>query len=133
MNATGQMLAGLLNWPQATFASRIAVNGDLLDVTREVDGGTQSLQLKLPALITADLRLNSPRYASLPNIMKAKKKPLTETTPDTLGVNVNSRLTIMETREAPRRQSGKRVKSATDLVAALRSEVSAFELNGASA
>src|SRR6476661_1335133 len=93
-NQTGQMLAALLNWAQGTFASKLAIEGDALDVTREVDGGLQTVALKLPAIVTTDLRLNEPRYASLPNIMKAKKKPIEEKTPDAYGVDVKPRLQV---------------------------------------
>jgi len=119
-NQTGQMLAALLGWPQATFASKIALEPDAVTVDREVDGGTETLRLALPAVITTDLRLNEPRYASLPNIMKAKKKPLDETTPEALGVDVSPRLTVLETAEPPRRAGGVKVASPAELVALLK-------------
>ena len=106
-NQTGQMLAALLGWPQGTFAFKLSVGEGSLDVTREVDGGLQTLTLKLPAIVTTDLRLNEPRYASLPNIMKAKKKPLDETSPETLGVDVTPRLKVLKTTE-PVRAQGRR-------------------------
>src|SRR5262249_29324071 len=105
-NQTGQMLAALLNWPQATFASKVVIDQGVLLVTREVDGGLETLRLKLPAIVTTDLRLNEPRYASLPNIMKAKKKPLDVKKPADLGVDVSPRLRVLRTVEPPGRQSG---------------------------
>ena len=96
-NQTGQMLAALLGWPQGTFASKLAIDGDSVQVTREVDGGLQTVKLKGPAIVTTDLRLNEPRYASLPNIMKAKKKPIDEKTPDAYGVDVAPRLEVVKT------------------------------------
>jgi electron transfer flavoprotein beta subunit len=122
MNATGQMLAALLGWPQGTFASKVELSGESVDVTREVDGGLQTVTLKLPAIVTTDLRLNEPRYASLPNIMKAKKKPIDETSPQALGVDVSPRLTIVKTVEPPMRQAGKKVASVAELVDKLRNE-----------
>jgi len=122
MNATGQMLAALLGWPQGTFASKLEFNGDKLDVTREVDGGMQTVTLNLPAIVTTDLRLNEPRYASLPNIMKAKKKPIDETSPDALGVDVAPRLTVLKTVEPASRQAGKKVASVAELVDKLKNE-----------
>lgn len=122
-NQTGQMLAALLDWPQATFASRVEVDGDIVHVTREVDGGLQTLRLSLPAIITTDLRLNEPRYASLPNIMKAKKKPLEEKTPQDLGVDVSPRLTILKTTEPPQRKAGIKVASVEELVSRLKNDV----------
>ncbi|GBQ25617.1 electron transfer flavoprotein subunit beta/FixA family protein [Gluconacetobacter sacchari] len=122
MNATGQMLAGLLGWAQGTFASRIEIADGRASVTREVDGGLETLALTLPAIVTADLRLNEPRYASLPNIMKARKKPLETIAPGDLGVDVTPRLTIVSVAEPPARQQGIRVESAADLVARLRNE-----------
>ena len=120
MNATGQMLAALLGWGQATFASEIAVEGDSATVTREVDGGLQTIKVKLPAIITADLRQNEPRYASLPNIMKAKKKELAEKTAADYGVDVTPRLTVVSTREPEGRKAGVRVGSVDELVAKLK-------------
>jgi electron transfer flavoprotein beta subunit len=122
MNATGQMLAALLGWPQGTFASKVEVSEAGVDVTREVDGGLETVSLKLPAIITTDLRLNEPRYASLPNIMKAKKKPIDETTPEALGVDITPRLTVLKTAEPPVRQAGKRVGSVAELVDKLKNE-----------
>src|SRR5690606_6453867 len=115
-NQTGQMLAALLGWAQGTFASKIAVDGENLSVTREVDGGLQTVTLKLPAIVTTDLRLNEPRYASLPNIMKAKKKPIAEKTPQDFGVDVTPRLEVLKTVEPPKRQGGIKVTSVEDLV-----------------
>jgi electron transfer flavoprotein beta subunit len=119
-NATGQMLAALLGWPQATFASAIAVDGASADVTREVDGGLQTLKVALPAVITADLRLNEPRFASLPNIMKAKKKPIDMKTPADFGVDVAPRLTVLKVSEPPKRQGGAKVADAAELVGKLK-------------
>ncbi|MCX5577704.1 electron transfer flavoprotein subunit beta/FixA family protein [Kaistia terrae] len=119
-NQTGQMLAALLDWPQGTFASRVAVDGEHVEVTREVDGGLQTVRLALPAVVTTDLRLNEPRYASLPNIMKAKKKPLDETTSEALGVDATPRLEVVATREPSGRQAGIKVASAAELVAKLK-------------
>ncbi|MFL4974617.1 MAG: electron transfer flavoprotein subunit beta/FixA family protein [Microvirga sp.] len=121
-NQTGQMLAALLGWPQGTFASKIVVGDGTIDVTREVDGGLQTVGLKLPAIVTTDLRLNEPRYASLPNIMKAKKKPLAETTPETLGVDVAPRLKVLKTVEPGGRKAGVKVASVADLVQKLKVE-----------
>ena len=122
MNATGQMLAALLGWSQATFASEVAVDGDHATVTREVDGGLQSVKVKLPAVISVDLRLNEPRYASLPNIMKAKKKPLDTLDPAGLGVDVAPRLSTLKVVEPPKRKGGGRVADVAELVAKLRNE-----------
>jgi electron transfer flavoprotein beta subunit len=119
-NQTGQMLAGLLNWPQGTFASKIVIEEDGVVVTREVDGGLQTVKLKTPAIVTCDLRLNEPRYASLPNIMKAKKKRLDEKTPAELGIDIKARLTVLRTAEPPGRKSGARVGSVPELVSRLR-------------
>ena len=121
-NQTGQMLAGLLGWPQGTFASKLVINGDSLDVTREVDGGLQTLTLKTPAIITTDLRLNEPRYASLPNIMKAKKKPIDEKIPGDYAVDVTPRLKVLSTTEPPARQAGVMVSSVAELVDKLKNE-----------
>jgi electron transfer flavoprotein beta subunit len=121
-NQTGQMLAALLGWPQGTFASKIEVADGKLDVTREVDGGLQTVKLNLPAIVTTDLRLNEPRYASLPNIMKAKKKPIDEKTPADLGVDVAPRLKTLKVVEPPKRQGGKKVGSVAELVDKLRNE-----------
>ncbi len=121
-NQTGQMLAALLGWAQATFASNIQINGGEADVTREIDGGLQTLKVKMPLVATTDLRLNEPRYASLPNIMKAKKKPLDEKTPADLGVDVTPRLTVLNTEEPPKREAGKIVGSVSELVDKLKNE-----------
>ncbi len=121
-NQTGQMLAALLGWPQGTFASKVVVGEGSVDVTREVDGGLQTVGLKLPAIITTDLRLNEPRYASLPNIMKAKKKPLDETSPEALGIDVTPRLKVLSTEEPPKRSSGIKVASVAELVSKLKNE-----------
>ena len=126
MNATGQMLAALLGWPQATFASRIVIEGDRATVTREVDGGLQTIRVKLPAIVSADLRLNEPRYASLPNIMKAKKKPLEEKTPQDYGVDVSPRLKVIKTVEPAMRKAGVMVGSVDELVEKLKSETGVF-------
>ena len=120
MNATGQMLAALLGWSQATFASEIALGDGAADVTREVDGGLQTIRVKLPAIVSVDLRLNEPRYASLPNIMKAKKKPMEEKTPEDYGVDVAPRLSVVKTGEPPQRQAGIKVGSVDELVEKLK-------------
>jgi electron transfer flavoprotein beta subunit len=122
MNATGQMLAALLGWPQATFASEVAVEDGHARITREVDGGLQTIRVRLPAIVTTDLRLNEPRYASLPNIMKAKKKPLEEKTAADYGVDVAPRLTVLRTEEPPARKAGIRVGSVDELLDRLRNE-----------
>ncbi|MHA3914204.1 electron transfer flavoprotein subunit beta/FixA family protein [Halovulum sp. GXIMD14793] len=122
MNATGQMLAALLGWSQATYASEIGVEGDSATVTREVDGGLQTIKVKLPAIITVDLRLNEPRFASLPNIMKAKKKPLDEKTAADYGVDVTPRLEVIKTSEPAERQAGVMVGSVDELVEKLKNE-----------
>jgi electron transfer flavoprotein beta subunit len=122
MNATGQMLAALLGWAQGTFASKIAVEGETISVTREVDGGLETVALRLPAIVTADLRLNEPRYASLPNIMKARKKPIETIKPADLGVDPAPRLTTLKVVEPPKRQAGKKVGSVAELVEKLRNE-----------
>ena len=121
-NQTGQMLAALLGWPQGTFASQVAIGDGRVNVTREVDGGLQTVSLALPAVVTTDLRLNEPRYASLPNIMKAKKKPLDETSPDALGVEIGARLKVLKTVEPPGRKAGVKVASVADLVNKLKVE-----------
>ncbi|MFC1458398.1 electron transfer flavoprotein subunit beta/FixA family protein [Microvirga arabica] len=121
-NQTGQMLAALLGWPQGTFAFKVNVGEGSVDVTREVDGGLQTVGLKLPAIVTTDLRLNEPRYASLPNIMKAKKKPLDETSPETLGVDVAPRLKVVKTAEPGGRKAGVKVGSVAELVQKLKVE-----------
>jgi electron transfer flavoprotein beta subunit len=122
-NQTGQMLAALLNWAQGTFASKLVIEGDAIDVTREVDGGLQTVKLTMPAIITTDLRLNEPRYASLPNIMKAKKKPIEEKVPDAYGVDVKPRLQVLKTADPMGRKSGVKVGSAAELVSKLKDEV----------
>ena len=119
-NATGQMLAALLDWPQGTFASKVETADGGVTVTREVDGGLETVKLALPAIITTDLRLNEPRYASLPNIMKAKKKPLDTKTPEDYGVDVARRLEITEVAEPPKREAGEIVDSVDTLVAKLK-------------
>jgi electron transfer flavoprotein beta subunit len=121
-NQTGQMLAALLNWPQGTFASKVVIEGSDLLVTREVDGGLQTVKLKSPAIVTTDLRLNEPRYASLPNIMKAKKKPIDEKSPQSYGVDVAPRLEIVKTVEPAKRQAGVKVASVAELVGKLKNE-----------
>ncbi|MDO7558456.1 MAG: electron transfer flavoprotein subunit beta/FixA family protein [Loktanella sp.] len=120
MNATGQMLSALLGWSQATFASELDVDGDHATVTREVDGGLQTIKVKMPTIVTVDLRLNEPRYASLPNIMKAKKKPLDEKTPADYGVDVTPRLSIVSTVEPSTRKAGIIVKSVDELIEKLK-------------
>ena len=119
-NQTGQMLAALMGWPQATFASKIVIADGKATVTREVDGGLQTIQVALPCVLTTDLRLNEPRYASLPNIMKAKKKPLDIKKPEDFGVSVAPRLTVLKTVEPPPRKSGVKVKSVGELVGLLK-------------
>ncbi len=121
-NQTGQMLAALLNWPQGTFASKVALESDSVNVTREVDGGLQTVKLKLPAIVTTDLRLNEPRYASLPNIMKAKKKPIDEKAPGDYGVDVAPRLKVLKTSEPAGRKAGVKVDSVASLVDKLKNE-----------
>ena len=121
-NQTGQMLAGLLGWSQGTFASRLELADGRAIVTREVDGGLETVSLALPAIVTTDLRLNEPRYASLPNIMKAKKKPIDETTPEELGVDPAPRLTTIKVSEPQKREGGTKVESVAELVDKLRNE-----------
>ncbi|MGH6983805.1 MAG: electron transfer flavoprotein subunit beta/FixA family protein [Stellaceae bacterium] len=121
-NQSGQMLAALLGWGQATFASKLKLADGSATVTREVDGGLETIALKLPAVVTTDLRLNEPRYASLPNIMKAKKKPIEQLTPDALGVDVKPRLATLKVAEPPKRQAGKKLGSVAELVDKLRNE-----------
>jgi electron transfer flavoprotein beta subunit len=121
-NQTGQMLAALTGWAQGTFASKVVVGDGKVDVTREVDGGMQTVTLKLPAIVTTDLRLNEPRYASLPNIMKAKKKPIDEKTPVDFGVDVAPRVKVLKTAEPSGRKAGVKVKNAAELVAKLHDE-----------
>jgi electron transfer flavoprotein beta subunit len=119
-NQTGQMLSALLGWSQGTFASKVEIAGDTLNLTREIDGGLQTLKLKMPAVVTADLRLNEPRYASLPNIMKAKKKPIDEKSPADYGVDVKARLEVVKVSEPPQRSAGIKVESAAELVSKLK-------------
>ncbi len=119
-NQTGQMLAALLGWPQGTFASKQTIDGDSVSVIREVDGGLQTVKLKMPAIITTDLRLNEPRYASLPNIMKAKKKPIEEKSPADYSVDIAPRLQVVKTSEPSGRKSGAKVASVADLVGKLK-------------
>jgi electron transfer flavoprotein beta subunit len=122
MSATGQMLAALLGWSQGTFASKLAVEGETLTVTREVDGGLETVALTLPSIVTTDLRLNEPRYASLPNIMKARKKPIATMKPADLGVDVTPRLTVIKVTEPPKRKAGQKVGSVAELVSKLKTE-----------
>jgi electron transfer flavoprotein beta subunit len=119
-NQTGQMLAALLGWPQGTFASKVEPDGEAVNVTREVDGGLETVRLKLPAVVTTDLRLNEPRYASLPNIMKAKSKPLAQKTPADYGVDISPRLTTLSVTEPPKRTAGVKVGSVDELIDKLR-------------
>jgi len=119
-NQTGQMLAALLGWPQATFASKLVIDGEAALVTREVDGGLETLKVKLPAVVTTDLRLNEPRYPSLPNIMKAKKKPLEAKKPGDYGVDIAPRLKVLKTVEPPGRKAGVKVANAAELIAKLK-------------
>ena len=119
-NQTGQMLAALLNLPQGTFASKVEVEGDSVSVTREVDGGLETVKLSTPAIITTDLRLNEPRYASLPNIMKAKSKPLAQKTPADYGVDIGARLETLKVVEPPKRTAGVKVADVDELVAKLK-------------
>lgn len=121
-NQTGQMLSALLGWSQATFASKVKVDGDKLTVTREVDGGLETINITLPAVITTDLRLNEPRYVTLPNIMKAKKKPLEILTPEALGVDVTPRLITLKVAEPPARKAGIKVPDVKALVDKLKNE-----------
>jgi electron transfer flavoprotein beta subunit len=119
-NQTGQMLAALLGWPQGTFASKVEVDGSAVNVTREVDGGLETVRLNLPAIVTTDLRLNEPRYASLPNIMKAKSKPLAQKTPADYGVDIAPRLRTLKVTEPSKRQAGVKVGSVDELIDKLR-------------
>src|SRR5712672_2862923 len=121
-NQTGQMLAALLGWPQGTFASKLVIDGDSILVTREVDGGLQTVKLKTPAIVTTDLRLNEPRYASLPNIMKAKKKPIADKTPADYGVDTAPRLEVLKTTEPPVRKAGAKVGSVAELIGKLKDD-----------
>ena len=119
-NQTGQMLAGLLNWPQATNASKVEIDGDNITVTREIDGGSDTLRAKLPMIVTTDLRLNEPRYASLPNIMKAKKKPLEKLNVSDLGIELSKRLETLKVEEPPQREAGVKVESVDELISKLK-------------
>jgi electron transfer flavoprotein beta subunit len=121
-NQTGQMLAALQNWPQATFASKVVIANGKASVTREIDGGLETLEISLPAVVSTDLRLNEPRYATLPNIMKAKKKPLDTITPADLGVDVTPRLTTLKVSEPPKRSAGVKVADVAELVNKLKNE-----------
>ncbi len=121
-NQSGQMLAALLGWPQAAFISKLAPAGDHAEVTREVDGGLENLTIKLPAVVTTDLRLNEPRYVTLPNIMKAKKKPLEVIKPEALGVDVTPRLTTLKVQEPPKRGAGVKLADVAELVNKLKNE-----------
>ena len=121
-NQTGQMLAALLNWPQATFASRIEIKDKILEVIREVDEGLETLEVNIPSIVTCDLRLNEPRYASLPNIMKAKKKPIEQINADDLGIDIKPRISQIKVEEPPKRKSGIKVASVAELVQKLKNE-----------
>lgn len=125
-NQTGQMLASLLDWPQGTFASKVVPEAGSVTVTREVDGGLETVKLKLPAVVTTDLRLNEPRYPSLPNIMKAKKKPLDVKKPEDMGVDISPRLKVLKTTEPPTRKAGVKVGSVAELVQKLKTEAGVF-------
>lgn len=122
MNATGQMLSALLGWSQATYASELDIEGENAIVTREVDGGLQKIKIKMPSVISVDLRLNEPRYASLPNIMKAKKKPMDEKSPEDLGVDITPRLTVVSTSEPAERAAGVKVSNVAELISKLKDE-----------
>ncbi len=121
-NQTGQMLAALLGWPQATFAHKLEIGGGTMTVEREIDGGLQTVEIKTPAIVTTDLRLNEPRYASLPNIMKAKKKPIDEKSPGDYGVDTAPRLKVLKVTEPPKRQAGVKVKTVAELLDKLKNE-----------
>ena len=121
-NQTGQMLSALLNWPQGTFASKLEVKGKSLNVTREIDGGLETLNMDLPAIITTDLRLNEPRYASLPNIMKAKQKPIEKITPKDLNIEIKQRLKTLKVTEPDKKEAGIKVDSVEELVSKLHNE-----------
>ena len=121
-NQTGQMLAGLLNWPQATFVSRVEIKDKTLEVIREVDEGLETLEVNIPSIVTCDLRLNEPRYASLPNIMKAKKKPIEQINADDLGIDIKPRINQIKVEEPPKRKSGIKVASVAELVQKLKNE-----------
>ena len=121
-NQTGQMLAALLGWPQGTFASKLEINKQEINVTREIDGGLETLSIKIPAVVTTDLRLNEPRYASLPNIMKAKQKPIERIKSNDLGVDIKQRIKILEITEPPKKKAGIKVKSVEELVSRLHND-----------
>jgi electron transfer flavoprotein beta subunit len=121
-NQTGQMLSALLNWPQGTYISKLSLEGDRAVITREIDGGLETLSLPLPAIVTTDLRLNTPRYAALPNIMKAKQKPLVTMTPDQLGIVITPRLSYLKMAEPAKRQGGHKVDSIDTLIDKLKNE-----------
>jgi electron transfer flavoprotein beta subunit len=121
-NQTGQMLAALLGWPQGTFAHKLELGDSTAQIEREIDGGLQTVEVKLPAIMTVDLRLNEPRYASLPNIMKAKKKPIDEKAPGDYGVDVTPRLKVLKVTEPPKRQAGVKVKTVSELLDKLKNE-----------
>ena len=121
-NQTGQMLAALLGWPQGTFASKLEINKQEINVTREIDGGLETLSIKMPAVVTTDLRLNEPRYASLPNIMKAKQKPIERIKSNDLGVDIKQRIKILEITEPPKKKAGIKVKSVEELVSRLHND-----------
>jgi electron transfer flavoprotein beta subunit len=121
-NQTGQMLAALLGWSQGTFASKLVIDGESVTVTREVDGGLQTVKLKAPAIVTTDLRLNEPRYASLPNIMKAKKKPIDDKSASDYGVDLTPHLEVLKTTEPPGRKGGVKVKDVAELISKLKTE-----------
>ena len=121
-NQTGQMLAALLNWPQATFASRVEIKDKTLEVIREVDEGLETLEVNIPSIVTCDLRLNEPRYASLPNIMKAKKKPIEQINADDLGIDIKPRINQIKVEEPPKRKNGIKVASVAELVQKLKNE-----------
>ena len=121
-NQTGQMLSALLGWPQGTFASKLEINGKKINVTREIDGGLETLSMELPAIVTTDLRLNEPRYASLPNIMKAKQKPIEKITPSDLNIEIKQRLKTLKVTEPPKKESGIKIDSVQELISKLHDE-----------
>ena len=121
-NQTGQMLSALLGWPQGTFASKLEINGKKINVTREIDGGLETLSMELPAIVTTDLRLNEPRYASLPNIMKAKQKPIEKISPSDLNIEIKQRLKTLKVTEPPKKESGIKIDSVQELISKLHNE-----------
>ena len=121
-NQTGQMLSALLNWPQGTFASKLEINGKKINVTREIDGGLETLSMELPAIVTTDLRLNEPRYASLQNIMKAKQKPIEKISPSDLNIEIKQRLKTLKVTEPPKKESGIKIDSVQELISKLHNE-----------